>query len=132
MPRIPPCALCRRITEVVNDNKKPFLIYSIFYLLIIEIVSLFLANNENYACYWFPLLTNTGFFLLTFSICLWNEKLHFCQRKKQATKFLASYYLFGTVAILLNISDSNYTFWISIGLLSISGLIFILSIFRKK
>lgn len=132
MPKIPPCALCKKVKEVLIENKKPFLVYSIFYLLIIEVVSYYLADRKNYACYWYPLLTNTGFFLIVFSIFLWNDRLRFCLRKNLAVLFLSIYYLFGSVAIICNVSNTTYTFWVSVGLLAISVITFILSIFKSE
>lgn len=131
MPKIPACAFCKKVKEVLEKNKKPFLVYSIFYLLLIEIVSYFLCEIQNYACYWYPLLTNTGFFLIVLSIYLWNDKLRFCFRKNLAFLFLSLYYLFGSIAIILNVSNSFYTNCIAVGLLFISAATFILSIFKK-
>jgi len=131
MPRIPSCAFCRKMTETLKENKKTFLIYSIFYLFIIELISYPLNSLKNYACYWYPLLSNTGLFLLLFSIYLWNDKLRFCFRKNLAILFLSMYYLFGSLSILFKVSDNFYTnFTLSI-LLLISVLTFILSIFKK-
>lgn len=135
MPGVPPCGLACRINKAhtfLKENKKSFLIYSIFYVLLAEVVSYFLRYEKNYACKIYPMLSNLEFFVLFFSLFLWNDRLHFCLRKNLAVLFLSVYFFFGFIALAFNFQDSTYTFWISIGLLSISVTTFILSIFKSE
>lgn len=135
MAAIPTCGLkCRtkKMYEYLKVNKRQIIIYSIFYILGIECVSYFIRSNANYACYWYPLLTQIGYCLILFSLFLWHDKLRFCFRKQLATLFLTAYYLFGCISLIFQFSDRLYSSVISIGLLSISILTFILSIFKKE
>lgn len=134
MPGIPPCGLKCRVAQAhsyLKENKKSFLVYSIFYVLLAEIVSYFLRYEKNYACKIYPMLSSLEFFVLFFSLFLWNDKLRFCLRKNLAVLFLSMYYLFGFFAVLFNLSDSVYAFYISVGLIFIAATTFILSIFKK-
>lgn len=134
MASIPPCGFnCRmqQLHSYLKDNKKSFLIYSLFYLLLIEVASYFIRDVKNYACYWYPLLTQIGYFLVVFSIFLWNERLHFCFRKNIAVLFLSLYYFFGSVSLIFDFSNSTYAFYTGCGLLGISVITFILSTFKN-
>jgi len=134
MSSLPPCGLACRISkanEYLKEKKKEFLIYSIFYLIGIEIFSFFIRYEKNYACFWYPLLTQIGFFLLTFSFYLWNEKLRFCKRKNLSILFLSIYYLVGIIALIFNFSDSFYYSSVSYSFLGFSILFFFLSIINK-
>lgn len=134
MPAVPPCGLRCRIAkthEFLKQNKKPFIVYSIFYLLGIEVLSYFIRNLSNYACYWYPLLTQTGYLLIIFSVFLWSERLHFCFRKNIAVLLLSIYYLFGVISILFQFSNLFYAEVISFILLICSLLVLFLSIFKE-
>jgi len=134
MPGVPPCGLKCRINQAatfVKESKKAILIYSIFLIFIGEIISYFLRYEKNYACKIYPMISQLEMFLILFSLYLWNEKLRFCFRKILATLFLSFYFLFGFLAIVFNFTDSEYTTIISCGLLGISALIFVMSLFNK-
>lgn len=132
---VPPCGLkCRiiRATEFLKESKQSILVYSIFFILLGEIISYFLRYEKNYACKIYPMLSQLELFLIFFSIYLWNDRLRFCYRKRLATFFLSSYFLFGFFSLLFNITDVLYTTIISWGLLGISFIIFIASFFNKS
>lgn len=134
MAAVPPCGLACRIAKANNylkEKKKEFLIYSIFYLLGIEILSMFIRYEKNYVCFWYPLLTQSGYFLLVFSFYLWNEKLRFCLRKNIALLSLSFYYLLGVIALLFNFSDSFYYTITSYLFLGISIVLLFSSILNK-
>lgn len=132
MPGVPPCSLCKKAKAYLVENKKSFLIYSIFYVLVAEILSYFLRYEKEYACYYYPLLSQLEFFLIFFSLYLWNDRLHFCLRKNLAVLFLSGYFLFGFIAVLFKVQDAFYTPMISLGLVGISALTFFLSIFKSE
>lgn len=126
MATVPPCGfkcLGRKAFDYATEKKKPFLRLSIFYVLFVEIVSYFIRYEKNYACFWYPLLTQSVLFLLSFSLLLWRERLRFCLRKSLATAFLSGYYLFGMLALIFNCSDSVYASVVSIGFLAITLLL---------
>ena len=135
MSAIPPCGLACRISRAdtfLKNNKKNFLIYSIFYVLIIEAISLLIRYEKNYACFWYPLFTQIGFFLFSFTFYLWNEKLRFCILKNASLLLLSWYYLFGTIALIFNFSDSFYYSVTSNTFLAFSSLLLIYSFYNKK
>ena len=139
MPGVPPCGLgCRAvkatkyIKENLEDSKKTILVYSIFCVLLAEIVSYFFRYEKNYACYIFPLISQLEMFLIIFSIYLWNDRLRFCLRKKTASLFLSFYFLIGFLSLLSGLTDSIYTTIISCGLLGISIITFLLSFLKSE
>lgn len=134
MASVPPTSLGGggRIGQFLQNNRKSFLIYSIFFLLAVEVFSIFIRYSENYTTYWYPLLTQLGFFLLVFSLFLWRERLHFCYRKNMAVFVLALYYLFGVISIVFQISDKTYTSAISYSMLGLVVILFIASIFKSN
>lgn len=139
MPGVPPCGLKCRTTKAITfvkenlkESKKAILVYSIFLILLGEIISYFFRYEKNYACKIYPMISQLEMFLLIFSLYLWNERLRFCYRKIVATLFLAFYFLFGFLSLVFNLTDSSYTTIISCGLLIISTIIFIASLFNKS
>ncbi len=134
MPIVPPCGLACRIGKVhdfLKEKKKPFLLISIFLVLIIEIISIFLSKKQNYACYWYPMLSQVCLFLIFFSIFLWNEKLRFCFRKNIAVLLLSIYYFFGSIALLFKFSHLYYYEVASVIILIASIVVLVLSLFKK-
>lgn len=135
MASVPPCGLGCRIKKVhkyLKYQKSKFLIYSIFYLLIIELSSYSIRDFRNYACFWYPLLTQLGYALLTFSIFLWSEKLGFCFRKNIAILGLCIYYLLGFVSLIFGCSENLYI-QLTLGILFLISLIAILlTIFKNE
>lgn len=135
MASVPPCGLkClgKKAKDYLTEQKSNFKRLSIFYLLAMELVSLKLRNLKGYECYWYPLLTQVGLFLLVFTFLMYRERLRFCLRKKLAVAFLSAYYLFGTAALVFGFSDKTYYDWISIGMLVMAVVLFGLSFFNPK
>lgn len=135
MAAVPPCGLkclTNKAYEKLKTNKYPVIIYSIFYVLLIENISFFIRYLPNYACIWYPLLTQISFFFLFLSIFLWYDRLRFCFLKQLATLFLTVYYLFGAISLIFQFSEELYSKVISTGLIIISAFVFIMSIFKKE
>lgn len=146
MPAVPPCALCKipnKVQVYLEANKKPFLVYSIFVILVLEWFSIAYLkfskqtlNPTNYYDFYsmklYPMLSQLAMFVLFFSLFLWKDRLHFCFRKSATTFYLAMYYLFGFFAILFCFSASFYYEIISLGTIGIASLIFIVSFFKSE
>jgi hypothetical protein len=142
MASVPKCSLCKG-TEIVEDKlknkKQPYLIYSVFFIIMIEMFSIFLNNvnistefNKLYLVKIYPMLTQISMFLAVSSIFMWREKLRFCLRKATATMFLSIYYLFGFFAILFCFSSSIYYQFVNVALIGLVFLLFVQSIYAKK
>ena len=126
MATVPPCGfkcLGRKAFDYATEKKKEFLRLSIFYVLAIEVLSYFIQDQKNYACFWYPLLTQSVLFLLAFSMLLWRERLRFCLRKSAATAFLSAYYLFGMICLIAGVAGSFYATGVSLGFLGITILL---------
>ena len=135
MASVPPCGLkClgKKAVDYLTEQKANCKRLSLFYLLAIEVISLFIRNVKNYACYWYPLMTQIGFFLVVFTFLMYRERLRFCLRKKLAVAFLSLYYLFGVIALVFQFTDKVYFEWTSIGVLVLSVLLFGLSFFNQE
>lgn len=134
MAALPPksCALCRVAEKINNNMRKHILVYSIFYLLVFEIGSIFLRNLNNYALFWYPLLTNIALATIFYNLWLFRERLKFCFRKKIAVFSLFLYYIFAVATMVFNLCNSTYTQVISYGLLSVVLLTLISTIYAKK
>lgn len=135
-----PCSLCRmpeKAHNMLKNNKKFFVVYSIFFVLLIEWISLFYLKffhtfTENvtdfYITKMYPFLTNLALFTLIFSMFLWKERLHFCFRKSASTFYLSLYYLFNCMAILLCFNASIYYELVSYGFLMLASFLFFVSL----
>jgi hypothetical protein len=141
MPRLPheslpPCTTCRKIKEAVlstsKNVKKHILTYSLFYILVMEISSVFLSNKENYLYFWYPLLNTIGYFGLFLSLLLSSKRLRFCLRKNVVLGCLTAYYLFAVICILFQFSDLLYTSIVNYCLLGVAGSTLILTLYTIK
>lgn len=138
------CSLCRvpeKIRVYLESNKKPFLVFSIFMVLLIEWFSIgylkFVpqvkpAVYEPYTMFWYPMLTQLALFIVFFSLFLWKDRLHFCGRKSAATFYLSLYYLFGVLAVLFCFSANFYYTVISYTSIALASLLFIVSLFKSE
>lgn len=138
MPVNPPnsCGLCRVVKTAVektnNSIRKHLIVYSVAYLLLMEVASLFLMKHPNYESHIFPFMAQIGFAFIFYTIWLHRVRLKFCLRKDFAVFFLCLYYAFNAITILFQICGSVYTQIVSYGLLSSVLLILLLTIFKKK
>lgn len=141
MASVPKCGLCRftqPIEKALESNKKNYLIYSIFIVLLIEILSNVInwfyvpTTYDLYASKIYPLLTQLSLFLVFSSLFLWRGKLRFCLRKATALMYLSTYYLFGFISLLFCFTAQFYINVVSMTLLLLSLLLFVQSIYAKK
>lgn len=138
------CSLCRipeKIRVYLESNKKPFLVFSIFMVLLIEWFSIGylkfvpqvkLVVYEPYTMFWYPMLTQLALFIVFFSLFLWKDRLHFCGRKSAATFYLSLYYLFGFLAVLFCFSANFYYSVISYTSIALASMLFIVSLFKSE
>lgn len=152
MPRLPheslPCAKCPKegcvtclhkkssvkevIKKVSTNLRKHVLIYSFFYILVMEISSIFLSNTKNYLTYWYPLLSTSGFFVLFLNLFLLRDRLRFCIRKKIVVSCLSLYYLFAIICLVFQFSDELYTSIINYMLLGAVFITLLLTLYTIK
>lgn len=143
MAAITKCSLCRLPNYVqtkLENKKKPFLVFSIFLILLIEWFSIIYLQHvqitENVTDFYivkiYPFLTQLSLFILFASLFLWKEKLRFCFRKSATTFYLSLYYLFGCVAILFCLQSEIYYTVVSYGSLGIASFIFLISLFKTN
>lgn len=142
MATLPTCALCKipeRVLQSVIKNKKQFLIYSIFIILLIEWFSLIYLKGfhkttqivtDYYVAKMYPFLSQLALFVMFFSIFLWRDRLHFCFRKTATTFYLSCYYLFNSISVLLCLNASIYYELVSYGFLAIASLVFFVSFLK--
>lgn len=138
------CSLCRPadfVKSKLENNKKPFLIYSIFFVLLFEWSSaVYLkyfhgvtnVTTDFYDAKVSPFLTNASLFVLMFSLFLWKDRLHFCFRKSSTAFYLSCYYLFNAVSVLFCLNASIYYGIIAYAFLIIATFLFIVSLLNSK
>ena len=135
MASVPPCGfkcLGRKAIDFATEQRKNFLRLGIFFVLIVEIASIFIRDLPNYACFWYPLLTHTVLLIMVFSVFLWRERLRFCFRKKFASVFLCLYYALGVLALVANFSTQLSVDVVSFFLLGLAVIFFLLSFFQTN
>jgi hypothetical protein len=134
MASIPPksCGICRVAEKINNNMRKHIIIYSFIYLFLFEISSIFLRNRENYANYWYPLLTQLFLSVIFYNIFLLRDRLKFCLRKSIVVFTLFLYYFFGLSTIVFQFCNSTYNQIISYGLLTIVFITLLLTIIQDK
>lgn len=138
------CSLCKPaeyIKSKLESNKKNFLVYSIFGILLIEWISFIYLKyfhtiteqiTDVYVSKVSPFLTNLALFIIIFSVFLWKDRLHFCFRKSATTFYLSVYYLFNAIAVLTCLNSTKYYLYVSISFLSVATFLFIVSLFYAK
>lgn len=143
MASVPRCSLCRFtqvLEEKVKDYKKTFLVYSVFFVLLVELFSnivnyIYIPTAKGYDFYSdfiYILLTQLCLLLFSTSLFLWRERLHFCLRKATATLFLSLYYLFGFLAVLFCFSANVYFQFVNTSLIVLALMLFVQSLYAKK
>jgi len=138
MAAIPPgsCGLCRGVKNTIkfiNKNMyKHVMIYAFFYLLLFEGLSLFLVKEENYAVYWYPLLTQLALSVIFYNLYLFRNRLRFCLRKEIAVLSLTIYYGLGATAIAFQFCYSWYLELVNHLLLLTTAITLLLTIVQKK
>jgi hypothetical protein len=138
------CSLCKPaefIKDKLKDNKKPFLTYGLFFVLLIEWFSgIYLKYfhtttqviTDVYVSKIAPFCVNAIAFLLMVSLFLWKDRLHFCFRKSATTFYLSCYYLFNAVSVLFCLNASIYYGIIAYAFLIIATFLFIVSLLNSK
>jgi hypothetical protein len=153
MPRLPheslPCAQCTKpvrctpcpysknsikviVKKASTNIRKHIVIYSFFYILLMEVSSIFLSNTKNYLTYWFPLLSTSGYFVLFLNLFLLRDRLKFCLRKTICVLALSFYYLFAIICLVFQFSDELYTSIINYGLLGVVLSTLVLTLYTLK
>lgn len=143
MASVPRCSLCRFtqiVEEKVKDYKKNFLVYSVFFVLLVELFSnivnyIYIPTSKGYDFYSdfiYVLLTQLCLLLFSTSLFLWRERLHFCLRKATATLFLSLYYSFGFLAVLFCFSANMYFQFVNTSLIVLALMLFVQSLYAKK
>jgi hypothetical protein len=140
MPRLPheslPCATCKKVKDAIKkvstNIRKHIVIYSFFYILAMEIASIFLSNTKNYLTYWYPLLSTSGYFVLFLNLFLLRDRLKFCLRKTICVLTLSLYYLFAIICLVFQFSNELYTSIINYGLLGIVLSTLVLTLYTLK
>lgn len=105
MPRPPKEVLGR----LKMKSKKNIGVFSIFYILAMELFSLVFYNLENYLLFWYPLLNTLGYLFIFLSFYVLANGLKFCRLKKITILTLVAYYSFSFVSILFKIENTIYT-----------------------
>ena len=130
------CGLCKIVKQVIektnNNIRKHILVYSLFYLLIAEVATIFMRNLPSYDLFWFPLIVQSGYAVIFYTLFLYRERLKFCFIKNIVVFSLFLYYIFNTLVIAFQICESIYTQVITYGLLSVIIILLLVKIFEPK
>lgn len=137
MPILPKETLPKKKMSKSNIVNSKFVIdgirvISIFLILFIELLSFILRENESYFSFYYPMLNQLGFFILVFALSFDDRIIKLCPRRKIAIRSLSMYYLFSFFAIIFQISNLVYTLIVVYGLIIVSFVLLLLSLFRNK
>lgn len=102
------------LTTTVKEAFKHYMIWGLFYLFIIEIISYFLWDDVDYKDVFYPLLNQTAFVVLLINFLTFSKRLNFCKFKKFSIVSLILYYVYGITAMIFNfqsfIENVHYVF----------------------
>jgi len=133
------CTTCRMIASAVkktaNNLRKNFLVYSIFYVLLLEIASIFIVQSvseERYNNFYYPLINNIDFAVLFFNLFFYRNHLKFCLRKNIAVFSMAIYFVFNAYAVFFKLQQIFYYSAITYFLLGIVAVTLVLSLIKKS
>lgn len=140
MPALPcqSIGLCRKMKELYTKSTEKMSFfskrYTIFMIIILELISIFLANYyfKNYIFFWYPFLCNSTILLLLYKNYYDRKLLRYCKRTVLALKFLISYFLFNSFVLLTEFANNVYYQWITYLLLAASFIIILISIINYK
>lgn len=132
MASVPDESLGKKASNLFKKTCKKTFIYSVFVLILIEVLSLFIRDSKDYVNIYYPLLTQISMFLMLFNIFYSSDKLRFCTRKKLAILSLLSYYCIGIFSIFVKAKAANYVNIVSNLLLVTAVVLVFLSLIRKK
>lgn len=115
--------------------KKSFLIYSFFIIILLEIASIVINNNvseDSYLNYYYPIITNLDFAILSGTFFLFRKRLKFCFRKKIAISSLVLYFLFNVFSVLFKLEANFYYSLVSYGLLGVVFATLVLTFYSTR
>lgn len=105
--------LCRKAKETVENVSKKSNFYTkrygIFIVLILEVLSVFIAKQlgVHFVDFWYGFLANNTILLLVYKNFCDRKELKYCQRTIIGLKFLITYFLLNSFVMLFN-SFSDY------------------------
>ena len=130
------CLPCRVIKETIKNVSHNinfhFIKYLLMYLVVVEIVTIFLADLDSYAYKIFPAVTQFGYVCFLYFFYLHRYKLKFCRRKRIVVKMLFIYYFINFITIIIPICLTTFTNIISYLLLTTVGITLLLTILKKE
>lgn len=129
---VPPQGNKKVLKRIVESYKKYFFRYTIFIVLLCEILSIFMSGLDNYATYWYPLLNTNCIFALVFHIFVKSKVFKFCKRKRIAFGFLSLYYFINILYLTLRIPDSYFYNAVTSLLLLAVSVILLITFVKKE
>lgn len=131
MAALPPCTVGCRIKKAVKFAENKLYSLDIFVILLIELFSFTVMDEEDYAIVKFPLLMYATVYILLRTIITKSDYLKHCYRKKLTYKVISYYYLFGFFAAAFQLGSNIYSTVISNGLLLIAFVLMVMS-YKEK
>ena len=130
-PVVPPQGNKRKklITVLSKAFKQNFWVYTVFFIVLLETISLFLKDLKSYQGFIYPLLSQFTMLVLTFHFVIKSKSLKFCFRKKIAFAVLSIYYFLNIIYLVFSISDNIFYNIITVLMFA---TIFILSLLTLK
>lgn len=130
-PVVPPQGNKRKklITVLSKAFKKNLWVYTVFFIVLLETISLFLKDLKSYQGFIYPLLSQFTMLVLTFHFVIKSKSLKFCFRKKIAFTVLSIYYFLNIIYLVFSISDNIFYNIITVLMFA---TIFILSLLTLK
>ncbi len=130
-PVVPPQGNKRKklITVLSKAFKQNLWVYTVFFIVLLETISLFLKDLKSYQGFIYPLLSQFTMLVLTFHFVIKSKSLKFCFRKQIAFTVLSIYYFLNIIYLVFSISDNIFYNIITVLMFA---TIFILSLLTLK
>ena len=87
----------------IKEAFKHYMVWGLFYLFIIEVISYFYWSDSRYKDFFYPLLNQIAFVVLLTNILTLHKRLNFCKFKKFSIVSLILYYIAGALAVVFKI-----------------------------
>lgn len=142
MPSIPKGVLKGNSQRIVNSLKETsksitnnIMLYSFAFVLIVELLSAtVLRDTISNGCnpFWYVLLTQLVLFVIFLNLNVNRFLLKFCSRQILIVRSLFTYYAFGSICLIFDLSENTYLKFISYLLWLVAFVSLLLTIYKNK
>lgn len=128
MPAVPPRSLGGRLKQITKTVKQKYLRYSIFAIVVLEMISILMLTLDIYSVYVYDTFVQLTCLLFVLQAFYRPFKDRYCLRKRIAYRLLMLYYSFGMFSVIFKVNINEYINVCSLGLLGVSAVLILKSL----